>query len=193
MDEDPLADLFAPPPEPPRRGRLVSSLRSGVVVVVTLIAALAVIGVPAGAVWNAVAPHAQGVVVEEGVDLVDPGTKAFIGADAVFMIVMAALGLVAGVVAWRLGRRHGPAVSIGLALGGLAASYVAWKVGWGLTHGSVLHWANTAPVGSKHALFIDLGAKAALFAGPLAAVLTHLVLTALFDKRDPEQPLPIMQ
>jgi hypothetical protein len=175
--ERPELPPFGQPIEPTRR-RLLPALRAMFAVIV----GLAVVGVPAGVVWNAVAPHAEGEIVEEGVDLVDPATKAFIGADAVFMIVMAVVGVMAGVVAWRLGRRYGPAVSIGLALGGLAASYVAWKVGWGLTHGAVLHWADTAPVGARRALFVDLGAKGALCAGPLAAVLTHLALTGLVDK-----------
>jgi hypothetical protein len=180
---DPYANPFAAEPlgvAPRSRGQ---ALLRGLGAIFVVAVALTLTGVPAGFLWNAVAPHAQGEVVEDGVDLVDPVTKAFIGADVVFMIIMAAIGLVAGVLAWRLGRRNGPAISIGLVLGGLAAAFIAWKVGWSSTHDAVLHWAHTAPVGARRDLFVDLGAKAGLVVMALAALLAQLTMVALFEER----------
>lgn len=87
------------------------------------------VGAPVGLLWAAVAPTVDVVVDGDRVQLVEPGSSAFIAIDGFFLIAVALAGVIGGVLAWRLAHPHGPAVVVGLTLGGLAAAYVAMVVG----------------------------------------------------------------
>ncbi len=87
------------------------------------------VGAPVGLLWAAVAPRVDVVVDGDQVQLVEPGSSAFIATDGFFLLAVALAGVVGGVLAWRLAHPHGPAVVVGLTLGGLAAAYVAMVVG----------------------------------------------------------------
>jgi hypothetical protein len=94
-------------------------------------AAVALLGVPAGFAWIAIAPRVTVVVTGHGVaEVINPETKAFIAADGWFCVVGALGGLLAGVAGYLLAvRRYGPLAVAGLLLGGLAASLVEWWIG----------------------------------------------------------------
>lgn len=87
------------------------------------------VGAPVGLLWAAAAPRVDVVVDGDAVQLAEPGSSAFIATDGFFLLAVALAGVVGGVIAWRLGHAHGPAVVVGLTLGGLAAAYVARVVG----------------------------------------------------------------
>ena len=58
-----------------------------------------------------------------------PSDELLIADDAVFVLVLAVVGLLAGAAAWRLRRRRGVATAVAVAVGALATAVVAWQVG----------------------------------------------------------------
>lgn len=110
---------------------------------------LAVLGVAAGFAWSAIAPPSQYVLTSEGPLLADPESQSLIAADGWFALITGGLGLVCGVVAYLVARRHPIAALLGLSGGGLLAGYVTLIVGrsvkgtiqLGVTaHGVLLAW-----------------------------------------------------
>jgi hypothetical protein len=102
---------------------------AAVLAVVT--AAVALLGVPAGAAWIILAPRVVVVITGHGAaQVVNPETKAFIAGDGWFCVIGLAGGLLTGVVGYLLAvRRHGAPAMAGLILGGLAAALIAWWIG----------------------------------------------------------------
>ncbi len=95
-----------------------------------IVATLALLAAPAGLLWSAVAPRYTVIRTNEGIDLPNiESTKAFIGADGSYVVVVLVLGLLTGFLAWRYARQYGPATVLGLALGGLLAAWIAARVG----------------------------------------------------------------
>lgn len=88
------------------------------------------LGAPAGLLWSHVAPRLTVEIKADGPHVADlESTKAFIGADGSYLIVMVALGLLCGVLAWRFARRSGPFTVLALAVGGTLAALIAASVG----------------------------------------------------------------
>ncbi len=120
----------APPALAARLARTSPAARADVVAGALTGVVLVLLGAPVGLLWAAVSPRVQ--VVLGGVGgpgLVDPETRAFAGADVAFGAVVVVVGLLCGLGAFVLARRHGPGVVGGLLLGGLLAAYVAAKTG----------------------------------------------------------------
>jgi hypothetical protein len=148
------------------------------------VAALAVAGLAAGGLWVWLAPRADYRVTKDGVQAIGaaPSNELFMSDDGVFVLILAGLGLLAGVAVW-LNRRHrGPLVLLALATGMLVAGVLTWQVG---------EWAGPAPtqaelgdVGARVTTALSLGATAALAVGPFVAVLVYLVATALTSRED---------
>lgn len=124
-----MTNPFAPPsplaaPDRPARRR-EDLLRFAAVVVGCVL-----LGAPAGLLWSAVAPHYR--VERTKGELTLPNiesTKAFIGADGSYFVVVLVLGLLSGVLAWRFARRSGPWTVVALAVGGTLAALIAARVG----------------------------------------------------------------
>ncbi len=88
------------------------------------------LGAPAGLLWSQVAPRLTVTFKAEGPSAPDlESTKAFIGADAVYILVMLGVGVLCGLLAWAFARRSGPWTVAGLTIGGLLAALVAARVG----------------------------------------------------------------
>lgn len=105
-------------------------LRADLRAAVWLVLGLAAAGVPAGLVWWLLAPRADFRITEDGPVVVgSPSAELLVADDAVFVLVMAVVGLLAGVVAWLLRRHRGVALLVALALGATACGVVAWLVG----------------------------------------------------------------
>lgn len=109
-------------PAPPRSADVLAGL-------VTLLLNL-LVAAPVGLLWGVLAPRVQVRLASatEG-DLVQVYGDARIAADGYFLAAVAVAGLVAGVLAYLLGRRHGPTVVVALAVGGLLAAATAMLVG----------------------------------------------------------------
>ncbi len=90
---------------------------------------LAVLGVPAGFLWSALAPRTRYVLYEGVWRVADPNTQALIAADGYFALITATIGVVAGLIAYRKAGEDGLPIVLGLAAGGLAGSFVAFLIG----------------------------------------------------------------
>jgi LPXTG-motif cell wall-anchored protein len=146
--------------------------------------ALAVSGLAAGGLWSWLAPRADYRVTATDVEPIGkaPSPELFMADDGVFVLVLAGLGLLAGIAVWLRRRRRGALSLAALATGMLAAGVVAWQLG---------EWAGPGPtraelddVGATVTTGLSLGATAALAVGPFVAVLTYLVATALSSRDD---------
>lgn len=153
-------------PVPPLRDDLLAGVLAAVVSV--LLAA------PVGLLWAALAPRLEVSVDDAGMpSLVRPVADEFITADAYFLLAVGVAGLVGGVVAWRLAREHGPAVVMGLFLGGLAAGWVAMAVGELVDEGAVQR-----AVDAGRQVVVEAGlrlrAQEALVAWPVGSLLGYV-------------------
>jgi hypothetical protein len=94
------------------------------------VATLVLLAAPVGLLWAAVAPRYTVVRSDTGLDFPNiESTKAFIGADGSYVVILLVVGLLTGLLAWRYARHYGPATVLGLAVGGLLAAWIAARVG----------------------------------------------------------------
>ena len=150
--------------------------------VVTLLLGLAVLGVPLGVLWWGVAPRADFRITTDGpVVIGNPSEELLAADDAIFVLIVGALGLVVGLGAWLARRRRGVAGLLGAAFGTLAASAVAWQIGELLGPGPTK--AALRHVGGRVTTSLTLGSLPALAVGPFLAVLVY-VIAALFVRSD---------
>ncbi|SHN68045.1 hypothetical protein SAMN05660350_01582 [Geodermatophilus obscurus] len=195
MDSPPAPAPGGPPPVRPARwgagapwpGRaeLRADLRGSLVLAGVLLLA----GLPAGLVWWALAPRATFEVTADGpVPVGAPSVELLVADDGVYTLVLAGLGLGAGLVAWRLRRRRGVATVLALAVGTVLASLVAWQVGELLGAGPSP--AELATVGTRVITPLRLGSPAALAVAPFLAVLAYVVSTLLTAAEDLDRPDP---
>ncbi|MFJ4520321.1 AAA family ATPase [Streptomyces sp. NPDC088810] len=160
--------------------------------VTTVVVALG--GVLLGLLWWWLAPHVPLVADEIGknwvVYLKDTEGEQAVGVDGTFTLLGLAFGLVSAVVVFLLRRRGGVPLVVALGLGGLLGSLLAWRLGmWLGPESDVLAHARAVGKGVTFSAPLKLSAKGALLAWPLAGLLVHLGLTALFGPRDPEAPV----
>ncbi|MCZ2828274.1 DUF2567 domain-containing protein [Modestobacter sp. VKM Ac-2986] len=161
-------------------------LRTGLLSVLVL----ALCGLPAGALWLWLAPRAEYRVTETDVVPLSglPNSELFVSDDSVFVLVLAAIGLLAGLVLWRLRSRRGALVLVALATGMLAAGIVAWQLGTALGDGPTE--AELTEVGRTVTTGLSLRATAALAVGPFLAVLVYLVAATYTSRQDLGRPEP---
>ncbi|WP_329205315.1 ABC transporter permease [Streptomyces sp. NBC_01696] len=171
-------------PEQPGPDERSAELRQAAVVA----AVLTVAGIGLGLLWLWLAPRVPLVSDDTAVFLKNSEGEEAIGADGTFVLLALAFGLVSAAVVFLLRRRGGLPLVVGLALGGLLGSLLAWGIGtWlGPTSDVVAH-AKEVGKGVTFDAPLELHAVgAAMLAWPIAAMIVHLGLTALFGPRDPE-------
>ncbi|GGR65306.1 MULTISPECIES: AAA family ATPase [Streptomyces] len=159
--------------------------------VITVVLALG--GVLLGLLWWWLAPHVPlvGDVLDKSwvVYLKDSEGEQAVGVDGTFTLLGLGFGLVSALVVFLLRRHGGAPLVVALGLGGLLGSLLAWRLGvWLGPDPDVLAHAQAVGKGVTFSAPLKLSAKGALLAWPLAALLAHLGLTALFGPRDPETP-----
>ncbi|MEV7285781.1 AAA family ATPase [Streptomyces sp. NPDC093252] len=157
-----------------------------------VLAALAVLGVGLGALWSWLAPRVPlvGDVVDGtwAVYVRDTEGEQAIGVDGTFTLLALAFGAVTAVAVFAWRRRGGVPLVVALGVGGLIASLVAWRTGmWLGPTDDVLAHAQQAGRNVPFSAPLELGAKGALLAWSVAALLIHLALTALFGPRDEQE------
>jgi hypothetical protein len=166
---------------PDERPDAIRAMRDGVVIAL----GVAVLGVVLGVLWWRVAPQVPLISDGTAVYLKDTEGEQPIGADGWFTLLGLGFGaLTAGAVFWW--RRAGAvAVVIGLAVGALAGSVIAWRLGIALgpTQNVVAH-AKQVGVNTVFHAPLQLRAKAALLAWPIASLGALLALTSAFGPRD---------
>ena len=138
------------------------------------VSGLGLAGLPLGLLWWGLAPRAEFRITAEGpVPVGRPSAELLVAGDAVFALVLAGAGLLAGVAMWLLRRRRGVAAVVALALGMLAGAAVAWQLGQLLGPGPTE--ADLADVGARVTTGLTLGSLPALAVAPFAAVLGYLL------------------
>ncbi|TQJ87470.1 uncharacterized protein DUF2567 [Streptomyces sp. SLBN-31] len=153
--------------------------------------AVAVGGVLLGLLWWWLAPHVPlvGDIVDKSwvVYLSDSEGEQAIGVDGTFTLLALAFGVVSALAVFLWRRRGGVPLVVALGVGGLLASLLAWRLGvWLGPEQDVIAHARQVGKGITFSAPLKLGAKGALLTWPLAALIVHLGLTALFGPRDPE-------
>lgn len=182
MSNDPWASPYESPVVPGERLSL-ADVWAGVVTTAVVV----LLGAPVGMLWGAVSPRVEVRKVADGLDLVMPETKAFIGGDGSFFVLTVLVGLALGIAAALIGRRYGPGVTVGLALGSLLAAIVAAKVGQRVGYDHYVALRDAAAVNTRGDYFLKIRAKGVLFGWPVAALLALLTITAARSPR-PSRP-----
>lgn len=96
--------------------------------VAILFAALIVLGVVLGVVWELWSPPGpRGGVLTAGIQADE--TESFAAADGRYALLTGVLGILAGIAAWYLRRHRGPVVAAALALGGVGGGLLTVLVG----------------------------------------------------------------
>jgi hypothetical protein len=179
-DSPPAAPDASPaPPAPPARRpwSAWAELRTDLRAALGLALGLALAGVPAGLLWWWLAPRAGFRITADGpVAVGNPSAEIPVANDGVLALVLAGLGLLAGVLAWRLRRRRGLATLLALALGTVLAGVVAWRLGAVLAPPPTR--ADLGHIGSIVSTGLSLHSLPVLAVGPFAAVLAYLVPAA---------------
>jgi hypothetical protein len=155
---------------------VASRIRAGVLAAL----AITVLGVPIGLLWVAIAPRtAYQVSGGKGV-LADPETQTLIAADGWFAVLTAAAGLLCGVAAYLLAGRVGELGPLaGIAAGGVAAAIVAWRLGHIIGLNAYQHALRTDGDGTLVHAPLGLHALGVALAWPLTAVVVFALLEAL--------------
>ncbi|MCP3817329.1 AAA family ATPase [Streptomyces sp. A3M-1-3] len=151
---------------------------------------LAAAGVLLGLLWLWLAPRVQLVSNGEAVFLKDTEGEGAVGSDGTFMLLALGFGALSAAAVFLFRRRGGIPLVVGLAVGGLLGSVLAWQLGvrLGPTQDLVAQ-AKAVGKGVPFESPLELVAKGALLAWPMAALAVHLGLTAVFGPRDPEPQL----
>lgn len=191
---DPPAGSAPPPAAVPAGVPGLRGSRDDVRVGLRLALALAVLGLFAGLLWFWLAPRVDfrvtstsGDVAVVGGGLVSP--ELFMSDDGVYVLVLAGLGLLAGLAGWFVFRaRRGVVLLSSLAGGMLLASVAAWQVGALLGRGPSRE--QLATVDTVVTTAVDLNMLAALAVGPFVAVVVYLVATVLTSHDDLGRPEP---
>ncbi|MGY1838511.1 MULTISPECIES: DUF2567 domain-containing protein [unclassified Modestobacter] len=182
---------WAPPAGPgvslaPRRAGVpgLRGSRADLPGALVVVGVLTVAGLLVGGLWLWLAPRAEFRVTETQVVPVGqaPSNELLMADDGVLVLLLAGLGLVAGIAGWLWRRRRGVMLLAGLATGTLSAGVVAWQLGEGLAPGPTEE--QLGQVGTTVTTGLELGATAALAVGPFLAVLAYLVATALTPRDD---------
>ncbi|MFV0136550.1 AAA family ATPase [Streptomyces sp. HMX87] len=166
---------------------LRTELREAAVTVV----AVALCGVLLGGLWWWLAPRVPlvGDVVDDSwvVYLKESEGEHSVGVDGTFTLLALAFGALTALIVFLLRRRGGVPLVVALCVGGLLGSLLAWRFGvWLGPAQDVIAHAREVGKGVTFEAPLKLGAKGALLAWSVTALVVHLGLTALFGPRDPE-------
>ncbi|MFJ8665856.1 DUF2567 domain-containing protein [Streptomyces sp. NPDC093600] len=151
-----------------------------------------VAGTALGLLWLWLAPRVPLISDGKAVFLRHSEGEAAIGADGTFVLLALGFGAVAALVVFLFHRHGGVGLVLGLAAGGVLGSLLAWGVGTylGPTHDVVGHAKAVGPnVVFDAPLKLEMW-QGAILAWPLAAMIVHLGVTAVFGPRDPEPEWP---
>lgn len=155
---------------------MIRHIRVGALATVVVV----LLGLPAGLLWAWLAPHTGYVVIGHQGLVADPETQNLIGADGRFAVITASAGLICAIAAYLLAGRLGEiALLVALAAGGVLAAFVAWRIGhlFGLSH--YQHVVKTGADGTRAQGPLGLRAAGLVIIWPLVAVVGFGLMEAL--------------
>jgi hypothetical protein len=166
------------------RGRPPSARR---IVVETTVVCL-VTGLLAGVSWWLLAPR---FTVEVGAGELQPagpfGESRF-GADALFAIICALVGVLIALVLFTRHRHHPVLTACALVAAGVAGSIVAWRLGLLLGAGQGAEALDDMADGTRLELPLGLGATGVLFGWPVASVITVIAISLFGNDQNLGRP-----
>lgn len=148
-----------------------------------IIGALLALGLLVGGVWALIAPEVKVDVRDGGAFLSQEQGALLIGVDGWFTVLGIVAGIATGVLAWWRFRHDIVGMLGGAALGGILGSLVAWRVGVWLGPGPLAPRVAGAADGTELTAPLELAAKAALLAWPIAAVFVVFLLALIEPRR----------
>ena len=156
--------------------------------------ALAVVGAVLGIVWQAWSPPGPfGIIYGNGTQ--PDETETWAAADGRFGLIVAVVGLAAGVAAWLLRRVRGPYVVLALGAGGIAGALLTEWIGH-LLRGAAHTFACYPPGGraacTQH-LALDLHMAGLRYVEPALAILVYGLLVAFAHHDDLGRPDPVRE
>lgn len=165
---------------------LLEDVRAGALVSIAVL----LLGAPAGVLWSRLAPRIDTVFDDLGrPTLRDYESGQFFTVEVVFLLVMVVTGVLTGWLGARVLSRHGPAVAVGLAAGGVPAGIVSRTVGERVVvDRGVERFCSDNPADGFCRIFdgrLDLRAPQLFLALAFAALVTHLAVT-YFTGREAE-------
>ena len=175
-----IAVEVTPVAEPARDRSWPSALQVGLVLL-----ACVVVGAVVGVVWELLTPLPQFRVA--GDRILSPGAEdeTAVAADGWFAVCAGVAGVVSAVAVFMRVREARTIVLAGLILGGLLASVIAWRVGVAVGPDSVRAGATGLSDGEFFSGPLKLSALGVLFTWPLTAVITYFALAAGLDPNRP--------
>jgi hypothetical protein len=175
-----------------RRPRRASDVtRADARVAMRVILVLAVVGAALGPVW------AQWSGAQQRAYVIGPGklfpydeVETMAATDGRYLVIVAAVGLLAGLVTWLFRSAHrGPLVLLALGVGGAGGSALTWLTGY-LTGGGTYH----GKPGSQIAhLPVSLHMRGLLFVEPALAILLYGLCVAFAARDDLGRADPVRE
>ncbi len=148
-----------------------------------MLLACVVAGAVVGVVWELVTPLPQFQVAGDRILLPAAEDETAVAADGWFAVCAGVAGVVSAVVVVLRVREARLSVLAGLTLGGLLAAVIAWRVGVALGPDSVRAEAVGLSDGESFSGPLELSALGVLFTWSLTAVITYFALAAGLDAR----------
>lgn len=175
------------PPAPPRPRVVV---KADLLPALSVLSAVAVLGLPLGLLWAWLAPPELVFVLTDPtaapggvVPLMGESAHRFDGM-ALFTVLGLAAGLVTGAALWLLRERRGPVLLVAAALGSLIAAWLAMRTGQSFALGSYPDVVATAAAESTVPRAPVLESISVVVSQPLGLVLAYTVLVAWNGRDD---------
>jgi hypothetical protein len=176
-----VAGPVAPMPMPQRVVRWREDGRELALTVLAVVLSAPLVGF----LWSALGPK---LPLRPALSGSETAFRTEVGADVHFLILTAAAGVVCAIVAVAL-RRDGPAVVVGLSIGGVLGALVTDRVGYLVNRDHTLsalhHLGVSLSLLDKFGIdpFFKVRAVGVLMAWPLAALLTYMLALAIRGPR----------
>jgi len=181
------------PAEPRRRRarRPAAETLADARVAMYVMLALAVVGAALGPVWAAWSgPQQRAFVIGPGKLFPFDEVETMAAADGRFLVIVAGVGLLAGLGTWLLRPTHrGPLVLLALGVGGLAGAALTWWTGY-LTGGGTRHGEPGTTIAQ---LPLSLHMPGLLFVEPALAILVYGLFVAFAARDDLGRPDPVRE
>jgi hypothetical protein len=168
-----IAVEVIPVAEPAQERSWPRPLQIGLVLLACVVA-----GAVVGVVWELLTPLPQFEVAGDRILLPAAEDESGIAADGWFAVCAGVSGVVSAAAVFVRVREARISALVGLTVGGLLAAVIAWRVGVAIGPESVRAGAVGLSDGETFSGPLELSALGVLFAWPLAAVITYFALAA---------------